>query len=134
MKEKQVKKKGMAGKIIRTVLSLLLVIVMVILMVAANTALRSNDRMVNSILGDVGKTIDNSGAQTEGLDLEYNKSDYTAEEITAAEDDLKQRISEEGLVLLKNDGRYLPLSSDTTFSFFSANSAKLSIGGGMLGG
>ena len=58
MKEKQVKKKGMAGKIIRTVLSLLLVIVMVILMVAANTALRSNDRMVNSILGDVGKTID----------------------------------------------------------------------------
>ncbi len=134
MKEKQVKKKGMAGKIIRTVLSLLLVIVMVILMVAANTALRSNDRMVNSILGDVGKTIDNSGAQTEGLDLEYNKSDYTAEEITAAEDDLKQRISEEGLVLLKNDGGYLPLSSDTTFSFFSANSAKLSIGGGMMGG
>ena len=124
----------MAGKIIRTVLSLLLVIVMVILMVAANTALRSNDRMVNSILGDVGKTIDNSGAQTEGLDLEYNKSDYTAEEITAAEDDLKQRISEEGLVLLKNDGGYLPLSSDATFSFFSANSAKLSIGGGMMGG
>lgn len=124
----------MTGKIIRTVLSLLLVIIMIILMIAANTALRSNDRMVNSILGDVGKTIDNSEAQTEGLDLEYNKSDYTAEEITTAEDDLKQRISEEGLVLLKNDGSYLPLSADTTFSFFSVNSTKLSIGGGMLGG
>ena len=134
MKKKEKTKKGIAGKIIRTVLSLFLVIIMVVLMVVANTVLRANDRMVNSILGDVGKTINNSNVQTESLDLEYNKSDYTEDEITAAEDNLKQRISEEGIVLLKNDESYLPFSGDTTFSFFSANSAKLSIGGGMLGG
>lgn len=134
MKEKKQKKKGKAGKIIRTIISAVLTIAIVIVMFAANTLLRSNDRMVNSILGDVDKSIDNSNADTKGLDLEYNKSDYTSEEIAAAEDDLKQRISEEGIVLLKNEENHLPFSADTTFSFFSANSAKLSIGGGMLGG
>lgn len=104
-------------------------------MLLSNTALASNDRMINSILGSATKKqIDNSKAQADGLDLEYNKADYSADEISAAENDLKQRISEEGLVLLKNEDHALPLSTDTTFSFFSANAAKLSIGGGLLGG
>lgn len=128
------KKKGMAGKIIRTVISVLLSVVLVIVMFAANTALVSNDRMVNSILGGVEKEIDNSKADTAGLDLEYNKSDYTAEEIGTAEEDLKNRISAEGIVLLKNEEGSLPLGKETTFSIFSANSAGLSVGGGMLGG
>ena len=136
-KEKKVKKKrkGMVGKIIRTILSLLLSVVLVIVMFAANTMLASNDRMVDSILGSATeKKVNNSNAETEGLDLEYNKADYSEEEIGAAETDLKERISAEGLVLLKNEDNALPLSSDTTFSFFSVNAAKLSIGGGMLGG
>lgn len=134
MKEKKTKKKGMAGKIIRTILSAILTIAVVVVMIGANTILKANDRVVNSIAGGIDKKIDNSGADTEGLDLEYNKADYTRDEITAAEADLKRRISEEGIVLLKNDENYLPYNADTTFSIFSANAAKLSVGGGMLGG
>lgn len=133
-KEKKKKEGKMFGKVIRTIISGILAIVLVVLMVAANTVLASNDRMVNCILGDVDKKIDQSNAETEGLDLQYNKPDYTKEEIADAEKDLSERISQEGLVLLKNEDNILPLSEDTTFSFFSANVAKLSVGGGMLGG
>ena len=55
---RQKKKKGMAGKIIRTILSVVLSIVLVFLMFMANTALASNYRMVDCILGSVGKKID----------------------------------------------------------------------------
>lgn len=139
MKEgRKPKKKGMVGKVIRTILSVVLSLVLVVVMFAANTVLAQNNRMVNMVLGDmVGqnvKNIDNSKADTEGLDLEYNKADYTEEEIADAEDALKNQISEEGLVLLKNDNQVLPIAEDETLSFFSVNSAKLSIGGGMLGG
>lgn len=133
--DKKGKKQGKRiGKIIRTILSGFLVIVLVVLMVAANGVLAENYRMVDSILGSVGKKLDNSAANTAGLDLVYNKSDYTAEEIKTAEEDLKSRISAEGLVLLKNENASLPVTGDTAFSLFSANSARLSVGGGMLGG
>lgn len=128
-----VKKEGkMFGKVIRTIFSAVLAVVLAILMVAANTVLVSNDRVVNSVLGDADKTIDNSKADTDGLDLKYNKSDYKEDEIGDAEADLSERISQEGLVLLKNEDNMLPLSEDTTFSFFSANTAKVTVGGGML--
>lgn len=128
------RKKGITGKIVRTVISVLLSVVLIIIMLAANTALVSNDRMINCLLGDVDKKIDNSKADITGLDLAYNKSDYTAEEIGSAEEDLKNRISEEGIVLLKNEDSSLPLEKETIFSIFSANSAGLSVGGGLLGG
>lgn len=134
MRDKEKKNKKLIGKVIRTVLSAFLTVILVVVMVAANTVLAENDRMINSILGAYEKKIDNSKAETDGLDLQYNKSDYTADEIKAAEEDLKERISNEGIVLLKNDNNCLPFSDDTAFSFFSANSARLSIGGGMLGG
>lgn len=139
MKEgRKTKKKGMVGKVIRTILSVVLSLVLVVVMFAANTVLAQNDRMVNMIAGGmVGqnvKNIDNSKADTDGLDLEYNKADYTKEEIADAEDALKNQISEEGLVLLKNENNALPISEDETLSFFSVNAAKLSIGGGLLGG
>lgn len=129
------KKNKMGGKIIRTGISVLLTIVLIVVIIAANTALATNDRMVNSLLGSYNeKKIDNSKVDTTNLDLEYNKSDYTKDEIVTAEQELKEQISKEGIVLLKNDDNLMPFSKDTTFSFFSANSAKLSIGGGMLGG
>ncbi|WP_099466843.1 glycoside hydrolase family 3 N-terminal domain-containing protein [Konateibacter massiliensis] len=137
-KEKKVKKKGMVGKIIRTTGSGILCLVLVVIMIAANTILASNNRMVDMIAGGmVGasfKHIDNSGAKTDGFDLEYNKSDYTKDSIAKAEDALKNQISEEGLVLLKNDNNALPISKDETLSFFSVNSNTLSVGGGLLGG
>ena len=127
------KKKGTVGKVIKTILSLLLTVILAVLMFAANVILPSYDRMANSILNGFSKTIDNSGANTEGLDLQYNKADYTKESIAAAEDELAREIAQEGLVLLKNEDNTLPLASDTVFSLFSANSDQ-SVGGGMMGG
>ena len=47
------------------------------------------------------KSWDNSKVQTDGLNLDYNTSDYTADNIGAAEADLTDRINSEGVVLLK---------------------------------
>lgn len=124
----------MFGKALRTVLSAALTVVLLVLMVAANTLLAENYRMADCILGGVDKKIDNSGASAEGLDLAYNKSDFEKEEIAGAEQDLKERISQEGIVLLKNEDQSLPLAEDTAFSLFSVNAAKISVDGGILGG
>ncbi len=132
--KKQKKPQSLGKKIFKTVLSLVLCVVLVAIMFAANTMLPGNDRMVNSIANGVGKYVDNSKAETEGLNLNYNESDYSKDEIKAAEEDLDKRISEEGLVLLKNEDNALPLKEKKTVSLFSANAAKLSIGGGLLGG
>jgi len=127
------KKRGLVGKIVKTVLSVLLTLVLAALAFAANMILPNYDRMANSILNGFDRKIDNSGVNAEGLDLEYNKPDFSKEEIAAAEDALAADIANEGLVLLKNEEKTLPMAADTTFTLFSANS-DLSVGGGMLGG
>ena len=126
-------KKGIVGKVIKTILSLILTLILAVLMFAANVILPGYDRMGNSILNGFNRTVDNKGAAAQGLDLEYNKADYTRETIGAAEDALARDIASEGLVLLKNEDSALPVSGDTVFSLFSANS-DLTVGGGMLGG
>ena len=70
---------GKIGKIVKTVISGILVIVMVVAIVAANTLLMDNNRMVDNVMGKNKKVLDQSDVNTEGLDLQYNKSDYTAE-------------------------------------------------------
>ena len=130
--KKQKKPQGMVSKIIKTVLSVLLCLVLVALMFAANVVLPGYSRMANSLLGGVPHEVDNSKANAAGLDLAYNKPDFTAENIAAAEAALKKEISDEGLVLLKNEG-LLPLGANPTLSLFSANSDQ-SVGGGLTGG
>lgn len=125
---------GKIGKIVKTVISGILVIVMVVAIVAANTLLMDNNRMVDNVMGKNKKVLDQSDVNTEGLDLQYNKSDYTAEEIGAAEADLKNRISAEGVVLLKNEEEALPLAENTKFSLFGVNGSKVTVGGGFFGG
>lgn len=126
-------KKGIIGKVIKTILSLLLTVILAALMFAANVVLPGYDRMANSLLNGFDRSVDNKGASAEGLDLEYNKADYTKDTIGSAEEALARDIASEGLVLLKNEDGALPVSSDVTFSLFSANSDQ-SVGGGMLGG
>ncbi len=130
MSKEKKKKKGIVGKVIRTILSVVLCVVLAGLTFAVNTILPANDRMVNSIAGGYSRKVDNKSGDTSNLDLEYNKGDYTKDTIAAAEEDLKQRISNEGLVLLKNDNSALPMAKDITVSLFSANAANLSAGGG----
>ncbi|MGX8687540.1 MAG: glycoside hydrolase family 3 N-terminal domain-containing protein, partial [bacterium] len=109
-------KKGIIGKVIKTILSLILTLILAVLMFAANVILPGYDRMANSILNGFNRTVDNKGAAAEGLDLDYNKADYTKESIGAAEDALAKDIASEGLVLLKNEDSALPVSGDTVFS------------------
>ena len=134
MGKKAKKQPSMVSKIVKTVISVVLIVVMVAAIVAANSLLTDNNRMVNNFVNANDSQLDNSKAQTDGLDLEYNKSDYSKEDITAAEDDLSNRIAAEGLVLLKNENGVLPMAKDMVISLFSRNSATVTAGGGLLGG
>lgn len=132
------KKNQSAGKIIKLTLRTLVCAVLIVALlggiIGVNALIPSFDRMINSLVGGFDRSVDNSKANTTGLDLQYNKPDYTVANIGAAEDDLANRIAAEGLVLLENRDGTLPMNKDVTFSFVSVNSAKVSIGGGMLGG
>ena len=94
---------------LRTLVCTLLIVILAVLVFAVNAILPAYDRMVNSLMNGFDRKVNNAGLDTEGLDLEYNKADYTAETITAAEDELADQIAAEGLVLLKNENSLLPL-------------------------
>lgn len=119
---------------LRTLVCTLLIVILAVLVFAVNAILPAYDRMVNSLMNGFDRKVNNAGLDTEGLDLEYNKADYTAETITAAEDELADQIAAEGLVLLKNENNALPLAADTTVSLVSSHTAGLMVGAGMLGG
>lgn len=127
-KKKQKKTAGKVSKIIKTVFSGIAAIFLIVLMFLANTMLQDNARMVDSLAGGFKKSVDNSDVDTTGLDLEYNKSDYTEDEIGEAEKQLNEEVTGEGTVLLKNEGNVMPYAKDTTFSFFSANSDNFATG------
>ena len=130
------KKKSSVGKtvklVLRTLLCAVLILVLVAGMIGVNTLLPLHARMLNSLASGFDRSVDNSKANTTGLDLQYNKPDYTASSIGAAEDDLANRIAAEGVVLLENRENTLPLSIGTTFSFVSVNATKVSAEGSDL--
>ena len=68
MRKKEKKQPTRRSKIIKTVISLILIAVMVAAIVAANTLLTDNNRMVNAMMGANDSVIDNSGVDTKGLD------------------------------------------------------------------
>ena len=132
------KKKQTVGQkvrlVLRTAVCAVLIVVLLAGIVGVNTLVPSFDRMGNSILNGFDRKIDNSEANITGLDLQYNKPDYSVQAIGAVEDDLAELIAAEGVVLLENRDNTLPLAQDTTFSLVSVNSTTVSVGGGMLGG
>lgn len=109
-----------AKRIVGIVVSCVLAAALVAVIVAANTVLPKFNQIINSYFG-VEQSWDNSGVDTSGLDLTYNKADYDRGSIAEAEKTLDQDISGEGYVLLKND-ESLPLEKGTTLSFVSGNS------------
>lgn len=119
---------------LRTVVCLVLILVLIVGMIGVNTLLPGYARMINSLVGGFDRSVDNSKANTTGLDLQYNKPDYTSDTIGTAEDDLANRIAAEGVVLLENRENTLPLAANTTFSLVSVNSTTVSAGGGLFGG
>ena len=120
-------------KVVGTTIRSILIILFAVIIAAVNMILPNYARMADSMLGGINTKIDNSDVDTSGLDLEYNKADYTKENIGEAEAALHQQIADEGTVLLSNEG-ILPMAKDTEFSFFSVNSATVSASDSMLGG
>lgn len=120
-------KKGKRGvkRIVGIVVSAVLAVALVAVIAAANTVLPKFNQIINSYFG-VEQSWDNSGVDTDGLDLTYNKADYDRGSIADAEKTLDKDISGEGYVLLKNDGS-LPLAQGTTLSFVSGNSRDLGV-------
>ncbi len=107
------------GRVIKTILKSVLVVVLAVAMVGVNIMLPNSmiARMVNNIAG-YQQSWDNSKANTAGLDLDYYKADYDKDSIGDAEKQLDRQIANEGYVLLKNDGNTMPFEQGTTFSFF----------------
>jgi beta-glucosidase len=122
-----------ARKIVGTTIRSILIIVFAVIIAAVNSILPNYARMMDSMIGGINTKIDNSDVDTTGLDLEYNKADYTTDNIGEAESALHQQIADEGTVLLSNEG-ILPMAQDTEFSFFSVNSATVSASDSMMGG
>ena len=121
-------------KIVGTCIRSILIIVFAIIIVAVNNILPNYARMVDSMLGGINTKIDNSDVDTAGLDLQYNKADYDADSIKPVEAKLHQKIADEGTILLENEDGFLPKTADSTFSFFSVNSATVAANDGMMGG
>ena len=127
MSDSKTKKKGGAGRIVRRVIGAVLAVVFVALIVAANAILPNYTQVINSYLG-VEQGWDNSGVNTEGLDLEYNKTDYSREDLAAHEQELDKQIAAEGIVMLENRDGALPVAEGTTLSFVGGNSRSLGAG------
>ena len=127
----------MGKKILLALRSIVCVILIVALLAGSagiNGIIKGNYRMLDAILGGINTTIDNSGVNTEGLDLQYNKLDYDPDTFASAQDALADQIAAEGIVLLKNEGNTLPVSAQTTFSLFGINSIKATSTDSMMGG
>ncbi|MBO7364472.1 MAG: glycoside hydrolase family 3 C-terminal domain-containing protein [Lachnospiraceae bacterium] len=116
--------KGTFGKVVKTVFSVLGILVFGAVLLAANTLLPKYGRMVNEILAY------KQGWNTPetGLDLQYSKPDFTAEASKEIGKALNERIAGEGIVLLENEGA-LPLKPGTALSLFSHSSVDVLAGG-----
>ena len=119
---KQISTARKVGRVVKSVVKVVVAVVLVALLAVNNFVLpgiyAGFSRMADSMLG-YEQSWDNSGAQTDGLDLDYNKADYDETTIKEAAADLDRQIAAEGYVLLQNDDASLPLAEGTTLSFFS---------------
>ncbi len=113
-------------RILRTAVPSVLIALTLVVAIVANVMIPPNLNAINGFLGDSGTTtIKQPKEYNDSLDLQYNKSDYTAEEMAAVEQALNEEITGEGVVLLKNEDGFMPFDKDTTFSFFGRSSTKL---------
>ncbi|MDR1641430.1 MAG: fibronectin type III-like domain-contianing protein, partial [Clostridiales bacterium] len=119
--KKQKKPQTLAGKIIKTVLSGIAALVIIFSLFSLDGVISPYKRMISSLAGGYKQSWDNSKVDATGLDLEYNKPDFSKNDIASAESALSKQISDEGTVLLKNDG-LMPFNPGTKFSFFGSSS------------
>ena len=119
---KQISTARKVGRVIKSIVKVVVGLLMTAIMVAMNFVLPNIGmvtRMGNNMLGYSQSWKTPAGA--EDVDAQYYKSDFTEEEIGEAEHALDLAIASEGYVLLKNDDAVMPFEPGTTFSFFSEN-------------
>ncbi len=116
------------GRVIKSVLKTVVAVVLTVVLVGGNlligTVGAQYSRMVNELLG-IEQSWNNSGVNSDGLDLQYNKADYTKDTIKDAQESLDRQLTSEGIVLAQNNDNALPLAAGTKLSFFSINSRAL---------
>ena len=84
-----------ARKIVGTTIRSILIIIFALIIVMVNSVVPNYARMADSMIGGINTKIDNSKVDTTGLDLEYNKADYTTESVKDAEAKLHQQLADE---------------------------------------
>lgn len=80
--------------------------ILLALTIVLNVVAPMFDKILRLYLGETEGKVDMSGIEnTENLDLQYYKSEYSSnEEFKNAEHAFAEEIAEEGIMLLKNDG------------------------------
>ena len=131
MRKREKKPQTKRSKVVKTILSAVVCVILAVAMILANTLQKDNTRQVDNTMKTNLNRADNTGVDLNGCDPEYNKADYTEEELEEKELDLKRRMAEEGTVLLKNEDGALPVAADTCYSLLSANTTKLLVTDGM---
>lgn len=109
-----------------TAVALLLVAVF-----AAGWCITSNFRnVIDLALGTDPTRIIPGGNNADEVDTEYFKSDYASfEELKAADMEAAERLTEEGAVLLKNEGGALPLSNTAKITLLGHSSTNMLVCG-----
>lgn len=118
MKKDTVKKKNRCTKwYITSAISLFLVV----LMIAAYVVTLSYEQVINIALGTETSRVEADPNDTS--DTEYFKSDYASdEEVKAAGKAIAEVLTEEGVVLLKNEDKALPIASTAKVTLFGHSS------------
>ena len=132
---KQISTARKVGRVIKSAVKIVVAVALVAVLVVMNVVLpgtmSSVGRMANNILG-YEQHWDNSKAADDGLDLQYNKADYTKDTIKDAQKELDQQIAAEGITMLQNDDQSLPLAQGTKLSFFGESVKSLASSQSML--
>ncbi len=78
-------------RILRTAIPSILIALTLVVAIVANVMIPPNMNVINGFLGDsTTTTIKQPKEYNDSLDLQYNKSDYTADEIAALEHALNE--------------------------------------------
>ena len=132
---KQISTARKVGRVIKSAVKIVVAVALVAVLVVMNVVLpgtmSSVGRMANNILG-YEQHWDNSKAADDGLDLQYNKADYTKDTIKDAQKELDQQIAAEGITMLQNDDQSLPLAQGTKLSMLCEDARLLTLMASML--
>ena len=122
--KKDKKKSGLGKWIVTTVISLVLVIAMIV----ANIMTIAYEGVINLALKTETTKIE--ADPNDDTDTEYFKSAYaSADEVKEAGMAIAEELTEEGAVLLKNEGDVLPIANTANISLFGHSSTNMIVCG-----